>query len=142
MDPQTILAEADRCVKCGYCLPHCPSYALSADEGESPRGRIALIQALIQGTVDTPRLHRHLDSCLVCRACEAVCPSEVRYGQLISAVRAIQSSNKTPGAMHRLGLTLLSRAPYKSTLSSLAGGYQRLGVASLVSRLGGAVIRR
>ncbi len=142
MSPEQVLAEADRCVKCGYCLPHCPSYALSADEGESPRGRIALIQALIQGTVDTPRLHQHLDSCLVCRSCEAVCPSEVRYGQLISAVRAIQSGNKTPGAMHRLGLTLLSSAPYRPTLASLAGAYQRLGIASLVNRLGGAVTHR
>lgn len=143
MNQEQILAEADRCVKCGYCLPHCPTYALNADEGESPRGRIALIQALIQGTVDTPRLHQHLDSCLVCRACEAACPSEVHYGQLISAVRAIQKiSNGTPGAMHRLGLSLLTRAPYKRTLANLAGSYQRLGFASLASRLGGAATHR
>lgn len=90
MNPELILAEADRCVKCGYCLPHCPTYALKADEGESPRGRIALIQGLVAGTVDSQRLHEHLDSCLACRACEAACPSEVQYGLLITSVRHIQ----------------------------------------------------
>lgn len=143
MNQEQILAETDRCVKCGYCLPHCPTYALYADEGESPRGRIALIQALIQGAVDTPRLHQHLDSCLVCRACETACPSGVHYGQLISAVRAVQNiSNRTPGATRRLGLSLLTRAPYKRTLAGLAGSCQRLGIASLASRLGGAATHR
>ena len=143
MEPEQILAEADRCVKCGYCLPHCPTYALSADEGESPRGRIALIQGLIQGAVDTPRLHEHLDSCLACRACEAACPSEVRYGELITAVRAVQKTvGQAPGPLHRLGLHLLSRAPYLKVSSSLAGIYQRLGGAALVNRLGGKTLGR
>ncbi len=143
MKQEQILAEADRCVKCGYCLPHCPTYALSADEGESPRGRIALIQGLIQGTVDTQRLHDHLDSCLACRACETACPSEVNYGLLITSVRAIQkSSDKTSGGPHRIVLSLLSRAPYMRSMSRLAGIYQELGGSYLANALGGKTIRR
>ncbi len=138
-----MLAEADRCVKCGYCLPHCPTYSLSADEGESPRGRIALIQGLIQGVVDSQRLHQHLDSCLACRACESTCPSEVRYGRLITAVRSLQQSRgKKTGALHRLGLNLLTRAPYTQALPGLAGGYQKLGVSALAGRFGGDAVRR
>ena len=76
--PAFPLADADKCVKCALCLPHCPTYRVSKDEGESPRGRIALMQGLATGKLElTPRVEAHLDQCLACRACEAVCPAEV-----------------------------------------------------------------
>jgi glycolate oxidase iron-sulfur subunit len=85
-----LLKSTDRCVMCGMCLPHCPTYQLSRDEGESPRGRIALIQGLAGGRLDpTPRLETHLRHCLDCRACEAVCPSGVPYGEIIDGGRAL-----------------------------------------------------
>src|SRR5690349_23402530 len=86
--PNFPLADADKCVKCALCLPHCPTYRVTRDEGESPRGRIALMQGLATGALKpTPRLAAHLDHCLSCRACEAVCPAEVPYGRLIDAAR-------------------------------------------------------
>ena len=82
------LADADKCVKCALCLPHCPTYRETLDEGESPRGRIALMQGMATGALSiTPRLAGHLDRCLGCRACEAVCPAEVPYGKLLDAAR-------------------------------------------------------
>lgn len=87
--PAFPIADADKCVKCALCLPHCPTYRVSKDEGESPRGRIALMQGMATGALElTPRLVAHLDQCLACRACEAVCPAEVPYGKLIDAGRA------------------------------------------------------
>ncbi len=88
--PETLLiTEAKRCVKCALCLPHCPTYGLSRNEADSPRGRIALIQALAEGTLEPDiESSRYLDGCLDCRACEAVCPAEVRYGRLIDGARA------------------------------------------------------
>lgn len=79
-----ILADADRCVLCGMCLPHCPTYGLTRNEAESPRGRIALMLALARGQLEpTPQLRGHLERCLGCRACEAMCPSQVRYARLL-----------------------------------------------------------
>ena len=85
----TLIEATDQCVKCGLCLPHCPTYRLTRDEGESPRGRIALIQALVSGALPpSQRLDAHLASCLECRACEPVCPSLVAVGAIMDQARA------------------------------------------------------
>src|ERR1700676_4760739 len=81
---------ADQCVKCGLCLPVCPTYRVARNEAESPRGRIAFAQALANEQLAlTPTLTTHLDQCLACMSCERVCPSHVRYGELLVATRSL-----------------------------------------------------
>ncbi|MHB1512786.1 MAG: (Fe-S)-binding protein [Acidiferrobacter sp.] len=83
-------AAADRCVACGLCLPHCPTYSDSLNENESPRGRIALLRATAEGVLKaTPTVVAHIDRCLGCLACESVCPSRVEYATILKEGRAL-----------------------------------------------------
>src|SRR6202042_1276000 len=85
--PQSVY---DRCVRCGLCLPACPTYVETLVETSGPRGRIALIKAVDEGRLDltSPGFMHQMSECLDCRACEAVCPSGVAYGRLIEPARA------------------------------------------------------
>jgi glycolate oxidase iron-sulfur subunit len=77
------------CIACGFCLPACPTYAMTRDERSSPRGRITLMRALEEGRLDTddPTLREQAAFCLGCRACESVCPAGVHYGALLEQWR-------------------------------------------------------
>src|SRR5438093_2744551 len=80
----------DKCVHCGFCLPTCPSYLLTGQEMDSPRGRIYLLAAGLAGRVSvTTPVVEHFDTCLGCMACETACPSGVRYAPLIEQARSV-----------------------------------------------------
>lgn len=128
------LAEADLCVKCGLCLPHCPTYLQAGHEADSPRGRIALLQAQAQGILHTtPVLEAHIDGCLACRACERVCPAQVPFGKLLDQGRANLAAER-PARTRRdrlIGFFLTRRGP-RTLLRALLRAYQRSGLQSLV----------
>jgi glycolate oxidase iron-sulfur subunit len=77
------------CVHCGFCLPTCPTYVLWNEEMDSPRGRIHLMDARLDGTIAlNATVATHFDRCLGCMACVSSCPSGVRYDRLIESTRA------------------------------------------------------
>ena len=90
--------ELYRCVHCGLCLNECPTYLELGLETESPRGRLALMKAVAEGRFGyTDKLVEHMDLCLLCRACEAACPSGVPFGSLMTETRArIQEQTPQP----------------------------------------------
>src|SRR3990170_2136337 len=81
------------CVHCGLCTAACPTYVELGDENDGPRGRIYLMRSVTDGRLElSPRVQRHLDLCLDCRACETACPSGVQYGKLIEPFRVAMAA--------------------------------------------------
>jgi glycolate oxidase iron-sulfur subunit len=81
-------ADLNDCVACGLCLPHCPTYRLTGEESASPRGRIAAMRSVQDGIASLDATFEgFMDLCLVCRACEDVCPSHVPFGRMMEAAR-------------------------------------------------------
>lgn len=125
------------CVHCGFCLPACPTYNRLGDEADSPRGRLHLMGAVVEGRLDpaSDAFQTHIDRCLGCRACEPVCPSGVEYGTLLEAARETAAEARKPGIPTRLLLTVMA-SPFLRGPFFLGGRVLRAtGLASLGVRV-------
>ncbi len=129
--------ELLNCMRCGFCLPTCPTYIESGfQESHSPRGRIALMKAVVDGLIEPDEdVERSLQLCLGCRACEPVCPSGVRYGHLLEEARDIIAQHKTYSPIVRFIRHLVFKQlfPYPKRMriaTALLGFYQRSGLQS------------
>jgi len=119
-------ADLDTCVACGLCLPHCPTYRLTGDETASPRGRIAAMRAVSDGLAEVDdTFGEYMDLCLVCRACEDVCPSHVPFGRMMEHARTEVERRRGAGArsIRWLGLDVVLPRP---ALVRLAAAVQPL----------------
>ncbi len=134
-----LLDDTDLCVKCGLCLPHCPTYGVTAEEGDSPRGRISLMRGLMDGTLQVSEsLEEHLDGCLSCRACESVCPAEVPYGRMIDAARGEMATRKPERTrMDKAMASVLTNMGRLQIASWFVWLGQRLGLVQLTRWLFG-----
>jgi glycolate oxidase iron-sulfur subunit len=112
----------DKCVHCGFCLPTCPSYILLGNEMDSPRGRIYMMKAGVDGRMPmSGGMVGHFDTCLGCMACETACPSGVRYAPLVEETRAAIEHHHTRALSDRIFRQLLFwLLPYPSRLRLFA----------------------
>jgi glycolate oxidase iron-sulfur subunit len=134
-------ADLDACVACGLCLPHCPTYRLTGDETASPRGRIAAMRAVADGLAEVDdTFSSFMDRCLVCRACEDVCPSHVPFGRMMEAARTEIEPRRVPGARLLRWLGLDVALPHPAVLRG-AGLVQPLARMFLPRRLRALVPR-
>ena len=141
--PDTPLAAAlpgiETCVHCGFCLQACPTYVNLEDENDSPRGRIVLMRALVEGELATtdPTVHTHIDRCLGCRACETACPSGVPYGHLLEATRATLRDVRPPPLIGRFVLAVFARVRTLRVAMLASRLLRATGIPSLLTAVGG-----
>jgi glycolate oxidase iron-sulfur subunit len=136
--PQELLASASgrqadeilrNCVHCGFCNATCPTYQLTGDELDGPRGRIYLIKQVLEGNSPTDKTQLHLDRCLTCRACETTCPSGVDYHRLLDIGRELVEQSvprSLPARFVRRALRLVLPWPARFTPLLRTGQLLRL----------------
>lgn len=108
-------SDLSTCVACGLCLPHCPTYRLTGEESASPRGRINAMRAVAEGTGSVDETFAEfMDLCLVCRACEDVCPSHVPFGRMMEHARVQIEPLRPTGSrfLRWLGLDVVLPHPF------------------------------
>lgn len=138
LETQRLLKLADACVVCGLCVPHCPTYNKTGLEADSPRGRIQLMRAVLREELTpSPRFHEHIDACLTCRTCEAVCPNHVSYGLLVDGIRSRYPSAKRKPRWFDRPLSFLAQNPSLwSLLRYPAAIAQNIGFGSILKKNG------
>ena len=129
-DPTIARADAilRRCVHCGLCIATCPTYVLTGDERDSPRGRIYLMKQMFEEREVTPTMTHHIDRCLSCFSCMTTCPSGVDYMHLVdmARVRIEAKGHHTPRQnTNRWLLSKILPNPRRFRLALMAASFMR-----------------
>jgi glycolate oxidase iron-sulfur subunit len=118
-------------------LPACPTYLALEDENDSPRGRIVLMDGVLDGRIpaDDATVTAHLDRCLGCRGCESACPSGVPYGALLEATRETMQAERPLPLVARAVLAVFAHELLLRPALLLARVFRALGIARFASRV-------
>jgi heterodisulfide reductase subunit D len=96
--------EIAKCNRCGFCLAVCPVYTAKGREWATPRGKNALIRAIIEGKIDwTPEIEETIFRCTGCRLCTQTCFPAVETNQGVLAGRqCLVDRNQYPKVIDRV----------------------------------------
>src|SRR5215469_3517450 len=119
------LADAEKslraCMHCGICTATCPTYVLLGDERDSPRGRIVMMQHMLEeGGTPSAETVLHVDRCLSCLARRTACPSSVDYARLVDSARAHIQEHYSRPLGERLLRWLIATVMTRPALVSLS----------------------
>jgi glycolate oxidase iron-sulfur subunit len=136
--------ELSSCVACGLCLPHCPTFRVTGEEGLSPRGRIdAMRNVQWRGAAADGDFVRFIETCVQCRGCEPACPSGVPFGRLMEGTRvALAGERRIAPRWLRAGLATLRHHRVVLAGSSLLAVAQRARLVPRRAGLGRIPLRR
>lgn len=132
----------EKCVHCGFCLAACPTYAVLGDEMDSPRGRIILMKAVLEGGLELGDALPYVDRCLGCLSCVTACPSGVPYGELLMPFRAYAEERRARPLVERTARRLAQGTlphPARFRLAARTGGLARAIQGLLPDQLGAMV---
>ncbi|HKD24173.1 MAG TPA: glycolate oxidase subunit GlcF [Rhizomicrobium sp.] len=138
-DPHLASVEKNlrACVHCGICTATCPTYVLTGDERDGPRGRIVMMQRMLEaGETPTAETVFHIDRCLSCLGCRSACPSSVDYARLVDTARAYIQENYRRPWHERLLRTTIAFVMARPRLVKIAFGLART-FAPIATRLPG-----
>ncbi|WP_349774498.1 (Fe-S)-binding protein [Paenibacillus camelliae] len=144
---RTLLEKLDydqltNCMRCGFCLPACPTFNETGMEPASPRGRIAMMKAAVDGLMEPDEQFKdQMNLCLGCRACEPACPADVKYGQLIEQTKeALEEHAQHSAPVKIMRKTLFKGVfPKRGSMKLLGGSlafYQKSGLQKVARGTG------
>ncbi|HWU26881.1 MAG TPA: glycolate oxidase subunit GlcF [Rhizomicrobium sp.] len=140
-DPDIESAERSlrACVHCGICTATCPTYVLTGDERDGPRGRIVMMQKMLEADAEpSAEAVHHIDRCLGCLECRTACPSSVDYASIADAARAHIATRYRRPPCRQLMRNVISVVMSRPLLVGLGAAVARL-LAPLVIRLPGQI---
>ncbi len=121
------IPSASDCMRCGMCLSSCPTYNLFQIEAETPRHRIRSIDKILNDNQPiTTEEQERLDNCLQCRACEAICPSRMAYGELFNETQ--RQLVHSPNLLAKIAFWLIEQKRFRSLLMPLISLYLKSGM--------------
>ena len=130
------------CVHCGMCLETCPTYNVTQQEQNSPRGRVHLMKSIAEGkTTLIEQMAKPIQACIDCRACTTACPADVQVGALIEEVRGqLRQAMPLKGWKKMVNNLILHQLfPHQNRLNRLGGFlkfYQKSGLQTVTRKTG------
>ena len=128
------LPDASECMRCGQCVSHCPTYQLFETDTQTPRSRVRTISKLLNDLSVTDEEIQHLNDCLSCRACEAVCPSRMAYGHFFDQAKA--RLKKSMPASAKWALWFIEHKRLRAGLMPFLWLYRKTALSKLLRKTG------